>query len=573
MNLRKIVLSAFIFSFAFNIFAQVSVDPEDSFYEDVTGWYLKGYIDYVPQLKPYPLNVIKNILQKVITCEEINESSKAQYYSRRYFGKNWKLSLYAKGDIKSKLVEKGGDDTVSKYQYNGIFTGGFLAAGDVQLAEKCGFGFDTNLLVNNNDVDSSSVMPRYINNSDKNKVKAFYITTNKADFIADLNGSVTYGTENSYGSLGFNKIGFGLYPNDSTVFNPTSYQSLNGSYNYSGKRFHFTQSLLALGAQNLTDSSKYALGKFLSFHSLKYTFFENRLSFSFYESIVYDYAHSPIYLIPFSYVAMGNLFKTGDNIFLGLGTEVRPLPCIALTFDTYFDDIIPSNLFTLKLNESASRIAMKGGVVYSPKDSICSLITCDYSLVTPYTYTFYTSRDTEYDFHDYTNFGINLGSNLPPNSDRVAMKIIFKPYPGFKVSTNTALIRHGNAYESLSDEEVLALYGNKDDIPLSDGSVDMSTKNQPSAKNFTNFLKQDSIMYVVQGGISASYEFLLTSSTYFWIGFDYTFEYINKDGVDTNIFNQAYSTVEEVQNARTAWHEALHDSYNHYFTISAKITF
>ena len=49
-------------------FGQVSVEINDSFYKQAQIWELRGLTDTLPQLRPYPVNVIKRILgqQRVV---------------------------------------------------------------------------------------------------------------------------------------------------------------------------------------------------------------------------------------------------------------------------------------------------------------------------------------------------------------------------------------------------------------------------------------------------------------------------------------------------------------------------
>lgn len=570
MKSKKILFIISFLFLTFYSFSQVSVDCEQEFYTDAVSWYLKGFLDFhLPEIKPYPINVTKKILEEVVSCDDETESLKAQNYMKKYFGKVWNVSLLSKDDIKLKQIERGGNGKNPKYENMQLFALGIGLSGDIPFTDKFGFSYDTTFFTNNSDVLPNEVLPRYILNSAKNKVKPFLISNDDNDLQVDLNANFTYGVENLYAYAGFNKISYGLYPDDSIVLNPSSYQMLNVGGYWDAEKFSLTQNLFALGAKNSTRKNDYSFGKYMAFHSLKVPLFNDRLSVSYYESSVFSLDSLPVYMLPFPFVALSGLSGSNDNIFLGLGLEFMPSKCLVITADAYLDDTHLKNLIKLKLNESATRWAFKGGFIYSPLDSFCSMISCDYSLATPYMYTY--NSDDEYNFYDYTNFGINLGSNLPPNSDRISLKVSFKPIYGLKISTRTSLIRHGNSYEGLSDDEVLDLY--KKSSPVSDGSVEMSSKDADSQTSYADFLRQDNIMYVIQAGISSSYDFYIAKTVLMSFGLDYTFEYIQNDGVDSSIFQGTFSTAEEVTNARNAWEDALHDSYNHYFTISFKISY
>ncbi|MBR4600854.1 MAG: hypothetical protein IKO39_12500, partial [Treponema sp.] len=54
---------SFVFSFAFS---QTSLDVNDDFYRQAQIWELQGLTSNLPQLRPYPLNVVEKILNDVI---------------------------------------------------------------------------------------------------------------------------------------------------------------------------------------------------------------------------------------------------------------------------------------------------------------------------------------------------------------------------------------------------------------------------------------------------------------------------------------------------------------------------
>lgn len=574
MRIKKLFCVLSFFLLGFYVFSQVSVEPEEEFYSDVVSWSLKGYLkDPLPQLKPYPLNVVRKILCEVLESGDSSETERAEKYLEKYFSKNWRAGLFSKSDIKFKQIERGGKESQPKYTDHELFTGGLDFSGGFEFGSRAGFSFDAAFVTDNNNVALEDVMPRYVSNSDKNKLKPFLFSAGIMDFLVDLNANFTYGTEKFYGYAGFNKLSYGLYPDDSNVLNPSAYQFLNTGVSYDAGWIQCTQNYFALGAESNLSSRKYSLGKFMAFHSARLPFFENKISVSLYESSLFAADAIPVYLLPFPYVALSKLSGSNDNVFAGLGIEARPLKCIALTADAYVDDIDFSKFFKLKLNESAPRLALKCGFVYTPFDSFCSLVSCDYSLVSPYTYTYYDSDAEEYNWFDYTNFGVNLGSNLPPNSDRVSLRINFKPFYGLKISTKTSLVRHGNAYESLSDEEVASFSEGGNGITSSDGSIDMSDQGFQTATSFSNFLRQSHIMYLIQAGLEASYDFMLSGKVLLSLNAEYTFEYIRGDGVDKNIFSGTYSGASDVAAARSLWESSLHDSFNHYFSVGIKASY
>ena len=79
--MKKIV--AFVLGILFLsslVFSQTSVEINDSFYNQAQVWELRGLTGTLPQLRPYPVNVIKRILNDVIENERIFEKPWSPYF-------------------------------------------------------------------------------------------------------------------------------------------------------------------------------------------------------------------------------------------------------------------------------------------------------------------------------------------------------------------------------------------------------------------------------------------------------------------------------------------------------------
>lgn len=553
----------------FNLKAQVGVTPEDDFYIDVTSWMLKGYIDSIPQLKPYPINVISEILLKVCEIGTEADKNKAEFYKKKFFSKPIYVSADSSVNIKSKKVDDGGDKNTDKYENKELFKEKISLFGNIKINKCIGFSYDISGLMRNNNISPSDAKPNFDVNNDSNVARSIYIETSKFDFLLDPNVLFTMGNTKLYATIGINKTGYGLFFDDSLIMNFSTYQSLNTTFNYNGKYFSYSQFFGLLGAQSYLDSDNFTFGKYLSFHSLKIPVPNKNIYFSFYESVVFGRKFMPAYFMPVPYFIIANVAGFNENVLSGLKIEWKPFNDIMFSIDAVLDDFDPKKVLKLKLNDAGIRAGFKTGFVYTPDESKCNFISLDYTLVTPYTYTKYNTADDNYNYLDYTNLGQSMGSNLLPNSDRVSLTISFKPINTFKISTITSLIRHGNAYESLGDDEVCSLSGNY----ISDGSLNMDTKGLSSAIESTDFLKQDNIMYVIQASLVGEYEFMTSKVGRFNISMQYTFEYIKNDSVDKEIFSGKYLDSVQVNNDRNQWEESLHDSFNHYFTIGVKYSY
>ncbi|MBD5399183.1 MAG: hypothetical protein HDR57_00905 [Treponema sp.] len=574
IKLKRHIFTIFLFAFLslLPVFAQVSVDTEDDFYTDATAWFLKGYIQSLPQLKPYPINIINDLLDEVIANAPQAEQVIAEYYKDKYFSKKISASSDTNANIKLKFLDSGSEE-IERFTHNEFFSENIAVAGDIPINEKAGIAFDLSGRVYYSRVPSENVFPLYTFGNDINKKNALKINADKVDFALNPNFIATFGKQNLYATIGMNKTGFGLFQDDGLIMNPSTYQAINATINYQGKYVSISRYLGLLAADKEDGSFGYSARKFISFHSMKIPIPKAHISFSLYESIIISKPFNPVYLWPIPYCAAANLLKFDENVISGLNFEWKPLHGIAILMDFIIDDIENvKSLFKLKLNDAGIRTGFKMGFIYAPFDSACNFLSLNYTLITPYTYTRYAQSDDKYHYLDYTNFGMSLGSNLPPNSDRVNLTIHFKPMPNFKVQTFSSFIRHANSYESLSPEEAIQIPSG---YP-SNGSISADTRGFDSVKNVTGFLKQDTTMYIVQAGTFLEYEFILKKAGRISISAQYIYEYISNNGVDSNIYSGNYTAeteqerIEQANRELKAWKNKLHDSHNHYFTIGVK---
>lgn len=568
--LKRIRLSVLFIVFSLPLFAQISVNPQNEFYSDAASWYLKGYVDSLPQVKPYPAAVIKEILENIAERGDASDIQKAQAYLERYFNKVH-IGISGRFDVKLKNVEEGGTDAPRGYKVGALGYGRLFAAGDNIFSDLISLGYDAGFVAANNNYSQNEILPVFENDAARNFIKNYSIGIKNADFLFDIHASASVGNKKIYGSFGFNKLGYGLYPDGDIILNPASYQILNGSFHYNGEIFRYSQIFALPAARSYANKNDYSALKFMSFHSFEARLFSQKLNLSFYESVVWGKNFSPSYLIPAPWFIIANVAGFNENVISGIALEWKMLPCIAVTASAAFDDLKLKQFFKLKMNNAAVRTAYKTGFVYSPYNSAVSIISLDYTLVTPYTCTSYNRFDDTYNFMDYTNFGMGMGTKLPPNSDKVSFNMRFKPFNRMKVSVETAFARHANPYEDFSDDEVLQI---KDELykVSTGGNIMSDSRGTDKALDFTGFLKQDHIMYITQAAFGISYEFIKRGAHSVELSGKYTFEYIKKDGVMEDMYTNI-SDLASVAAARKAWVNNLHDSYNHYFNCGIKIMF
>lgn len=568
---KNFFLLSFIFFFFSinNIFSQVSVDPNNDFYLDAQGWLSKGYIDYLPQLKPYSPAIIEEILLVVKDVEDKADKQRAEDYYNRYFGRKIHLTLSGTGNSRFYNREYGDDNETEYVDDYKIASAKASLGGDIKFNPYFGISYDFGLRGISNDDSPLSVFPYCEKNSEYLKIDDLSFKEGSIDFLLDLNGAISFGNKNIYGSLGFNRVGFGIFPDDDLILNPSSYQLANANINFVSKGFEYTQMFGFPVAQGYNNSDEFKWCKALSFHSIKIPLMQNKFSVSYYESAVYGNYFNPAYLLPAPWALISRVSGFSENVLSGISFQTNILPCFSISTDFMMNDIDLKPFIKLKWNDAAIRGAFKTGIIYTPKYSLFRYIKLDYCIVTPYTYTSCDSSDKKYNFSDYTNYGLCMGTELLPNSHQLGIVIQFAPIKRFSVTTTSKFMQHANQYENLDDKDVLMLPPGA----VTDGSLKQITHNLESAKEETGLLNQDSKMTVFRIGIDVDYELRNKHSASISFNAGYSFEYIVNDGVDNPIFPERYETIEQVKMARENWKNNLHKSQNHFFRAGVTIKY
>ncbi len=569
---KNIFLFLLIVFLSGSIFSQVSADPNEEFYSDAVNWFQKGYVSRLPQLKPYPVNVIKQMLSLVIQNGEESEKEKAEYYYKKFFGRAFHVSSSAVYYGKIYSLEDTYKKEPERFDFSQQALGNVGFSTDYSFSDFLGIGFDTSLSGLSSYISDSEITPSIFSGSDFSVIEPLRFNAGDIDLLLDVSGNVTFGNKNIYSSFGYNKLSYGLFPDDDLILS-SSNQILNGTFNYEGEKIQYAQVFGLLGATNndCTKTNDYSFNKFFTFHSVNVPLFNGKLNISYFEGAVFGKSFNPSFVIPIPWVIVSMADGKTESVYAGTKIEVKPVQCFSWNTELMLNDLNVKPFIKLKWNDAALRTAFKTGFTYTPLDSIASLISVDYTLVTPYTYTFYDSQNEDYNYRSYTNFSNPIGTNLLPNSDRITMTLNFKPKNNLKISTFSSYARHGNQFEDLDYEDIKKLDG----TAYSDTSLLHNTQNLDSAKEQTSFLMQDDIMYTMQAGINVEYIFTSKKSSEVSIDVGYTFEFIQNDGVSNPIYsgNCTELTEENAEKMLDSWKNKLHNSYNHYFRAGAKIFF
>ena len=230
-----------------------------------------------------------------------------------------------------------------------------------------------------------------------------------------------------------------------------------------------------------------------------------------------------------------------------------------------------------------------------PKTHWFSFVDLNYTFVFPYTYTHFDGSTISVpNYQDYTHNGVPIGSNLEPNSDRILLKLKFRPLYGLDVNLSNAFIRHANVSESITDIEILKDYVSKE--YTTDGSTNnhATITNNSGAKRhaylYANpFMRQQTIQYINQLALDVSCHLpIVKSGGYMLFKFGYVFEANINPGVRNNIYRATKETwydqsvadigeaaiQAEADRQLADWRaKAIGKQFNHYIRLSAEFAY
>ena len=132
------------------------------------------------------------------------------------------------------------------------------------------------------------------------------------------------------------------------------------------------------------------------------------------------------------------------------------------------------DLVKLKLH-TRWRIAGQIGASYAPRTSgIFTLVSFDYTMITPYAYTHRNQDDyatpEAVNYQNYLHAGTPFGADLEPDSDRINVKLKLRPLEDVDFDLIGTLIRHGNVNENIGSDWIIAGLTREHNYPV-DGTV------------------------------------------------------------------------------------------------------
>ncbi|MCQ2247550.1 MAG: hypothetical protein MJZ50_00920 [Treponema sp.] len=533
-------------------FSQMSVNPVDDFYEMVQLWQIRGIVEEVPLVRPYPVNVIKGLIEQVMEKGTERDRIFAQNYLDRLVDRRFHFGIEADGKFNASHEEKGDGEFVGQ-EKKGWFGAYPTVMGDMAFMEddRLSFGYKGGItLTSDKDTD---FLPRGGMSEHDAVFDASEI--GPVDSYLDFNTIISYGTRNVFVQTGLYRSGFGDFMKENLALNDTRFHSANVGFGAAVGKFRFSQQLSVIGATTGYDGNIDGLSpdKMIGFHAVEYDVFD-WASLGFYETVVFGKRFDFSCMVPAPYMISGELTGASDNIGMGLTVKIRPAAGFQWATDIFVDDFSINDVVKLNL-DSKYRLGAQTGVDYVPSESVFSRVGFRYCMITPYTYSHWEyASDTSSDMHkdmisyqDYTNNGITMGSSLGPNSDKVSFNVQLRPTEKLKLDVLTAFSRHGNISETLDDEEAYRFLCTEPGVYSTSGDVFQHSmyrnkfgdggEHVHSAWHSLNWLSQQHQMYTVDLGINSEYCFAPTrKNRRVTLKAGVQLEYIHNYGVDEPIY-------------------------------------
>lgn len=523
-----------LLSVNFRATGQLISDPQDRLYKFLTLWHEKGYIQKLPVIRPYSLQVIVKLLQEVQQKGDPRSSEQAGDFLRLCTKPNFKISsdkefpgpIHFEFEQKS-LIDFSGYAGKSTIQ---LVSTGFLSD-FVSYSGKASIG-----IIDNRD---GIEVPKWTRFFDEAKTGGGVVELDDGELGIGHYGTagLFFGTENIIFQAGIMRSSFGPFFDNGPVITPEAPAAGHFSFAYNAKWYSFSSIFLDLFPRYYADAEtgekeelSASAQKYLIVHNARF-YFTNWLNLGIIQSNLWGGHFHPAYLIPFQHAFYTQqLFGDSASSIVGLYSSVS-LP-FSMQFNTVFYvddwDAFSSDEKTdingLNFNSAQNKFAFQTGLSFSPCYNIFKSVKLAYLMITPYMYTHSAHADINY--LTYTHDGKNIGSILEPNSDQINFHIFLIPLSGLEIDLWTKFTRHGNASEGFEEEGVISDGTVFDDGFLFDGTV---TFYGPS-----RFLTQDIIEKVLQIGFTIDW-FMPVWVINTHVQSRYTYQYIwNKDLVKVN---------------------------------------
>ncbi|HOX91917.1 MAG TPA: hypothetical protein PLC54_03280, partial [Spirochaetales bacterium] len=418
--------------------AQSLYDPYSTIYRDLDIWAGRGYIDSLPPVRPYPPQLVEELLTSVMERGDgPSADAAAAYYHALLPG--------------ARPVLKGGVTGVGDTVVPVIRAG--LAA-DFAIEDWLAVSLAYDAWALKQAVGEETLVPGVYSPypdmvNDTSNIGSFIVLQN-------YNAVMSVGSGSLYFQAGLNRGSFGPFPDNGIVLGSQAPHAGHFSLVYRGHRWTASMLYLALSASNQFGTDRYP-NKHMVLHSFDFMVLPG-LELGFFESVIYGDRFETLYLAPFNFLFQAQgVAGFYDNSLLGLHGTWRVSPDIKLMCQVYVDDIGFNDLAKLRF-DTKYKFAGQAGLAWTPVSGPLSSLELDYTAIMPYMYTHNgnlsaadfanedpSTANAKPIYSNYLHMGKSLGADLLPNSDRLSIRTLWYLFPLTKLRLGAEFMHHGNA--------------------------------------------------------------------------------------------------------------------------------
>ena len=362
-------------------------------------------------------------------------------------------SFWINSILRTEFSANQGDSLLNKSA--GISDIGLRVRGD--LYHRLGYSLDVMTGKRISGTSGSSEFLMKTNNtlkSDRNFIS-------DGSYYANYRGYVRYQSENEFFSItaGHDKLSKGtgylskLFLSESAP----AFSFIKLDLNYKKISYSFFYGSIKGDSVNVELQSKNIAG-----HRLDVRFSDNFRA-GFYESVItcndpFSFSlFNPLSFLTSADLNSGASETTVNNSLMGFDIEIMPVRNLSVQATFLVDDFNLKSLTDTSYLANDNKFGYQLGVTWAKAFGVSSLMmSAEYTRLDPFVYSHRKNKSS------YTNWGISLGNQLPPNSDEIAFGLKWNLSPKIFINTNLAFQR--SAYGIIFDENGKLLYNFGGDI-------------------------------------------------------------------------------------------------------------
>ena len=239
-------------------------------------------VNNLPAAHPYPLQIVKQILETIIEQGDARQRQIAQTHYERFFKRHFLFGVTADAVINAEQAKQL--SLAGSVDYNYQFDKYIGIGGSIDTWATTKLPNDELLVVGQ--ASKKDIV------EDNAKVGPVWI-------LPSYNSAISFGTNEYYLNAGLMRGSYGPFQNNGVIVGSQALHSGQFNFAVSKPLWGYNLSLYALSATSATktDAQNYYPEKYLSVHSIEYRPYD-WLSVSFLESIIFGERLETMYLLP-----------------------------------------------------------------------------------------------------------------------------------------------------------------------------------------------------------------------------------------------------------------------------------